>query len=351
MPPKDKIVSPIDAPFEDVVQKLVQPAGGKLNKNNPLTGKMALQPAPQKQYVLDLGVEVQKEINGVEMGVLENGIPFLSQKGLAKVAGVARSVIFDISQDWEEHFDDPVITKNRLSYLKEYLFAKGYKEPKLYIETVKEGSVNHAYPDVVCMAILEYYSFESKGATNPADPKGTANVALQNYRRLATYGLQKFIYDALKYTPSDPWKMYHARVSLLQGSAPVGYFIVFHEIAPMIVDLINGGLTVNDHTVPDGSVGGCWGRYWEENALDSDFSSRIKYAHFYPAEFPQSKSNPQMAWAYPDAALPAFRKWFREEYLITKFPKYMLTKANVLGGPEKAKQIGNMYQPKQIGGN
>lgn len=348
MPPKkDQIIDPINAGFDEVVEKIVQPAGGKPSKNSSLTAKNALQPAPPKQYILDLGVQVQKVINGIEMGVLENGIPFLSQTGLANLCGVARSVIYDISQDWEEHYADQIITKDRLSFIKDYLFTRGYKEPKLYIETIKDGSVNNAYPDVVCMAVLEYYAFETK---SPAETptKTVPKTALNNYRQLAAFGLQKFIFDALGYAPSDPWKLYHARVSLLQGSAPVGYFIVFHEIAPMIVDLINSGLTVNDHTVPDGSVGGHWGRYWEENTLDLEFHARIKFAHYFPPEFPQSKSNPQMAWAYPESALPEFRRWFREEYLTTKFPKYILSKAHALGGSEKAKLIGGMYHPKQI---
>ena len=39
------------------------------------------------QIPLDLGIEVQKDINGIEMGVLENGIPYLTQRGLATVTG------------------------------------------------------------------------------------------------------------------------------------------------------------------------------------------------------------------------------------------------------------------------
>ena len=55
------------------------------------------------------------------------------------------------------------------------------------------------------------------------------------------------------------------------------------------------------------------------------------------------------AHAYPDSALPEFRKWFRELYLPTKFPKYILTKAKVLsGGVEQAKKLANLYRPKQF---
>lgn len=219
---------------------------------------MASQPAPPSQLVLDIGVEVQRDVNGVEMGVLENGVPFLTQTGLAKICGVARSVIFDITQDWAEHYADLVMTKDRISWIKEYLFRNGYTEPKLYIETIKDGAPHYAYPDVVAMAIIEYYAFEAKNKTQPA---------LDNYRRLATFGLQKFIYQALGYTPPDKWKYHHDRISLLQDGAPDGFFIVFHEVSGMIVDLINADLLVNDKTIPDISVGRCWSDYWKAQIM------------------------------------------------------------------------------------
>jgi hypothetical protein len=64
--------------------------------------------------------------------------------------------------------------------------------------------------------------------------------------------------------------------------------------------------------------------------------------------YPQSASNPQLPWSYPENALGEFRRWFRHEYLPTKFPKYILTKAHLLGGQVEAKKIANLYQPKQI---
>lgn len=336
---KDKnIVEPINASLDKVVDSIVQPAGKKLRKINQLGGKMARQPAP-KQYVLDIGVQIQKDVNGIEMGVLENGVPFLTQAGLAKICGAARSVIYDITQEWAEHFDDEVLGKNRYAWLRQYLGEHGYNEPQLYIETKRDGQVHYAYPDIVCMAIIEYYAFE-------AQTKNQA--AMDNYRRLAQYGLQKFIFDALGYTPPDKWKYFTDRVSLLTDSAPDGYFIIFNEVSGLISDLIAAGLPVNDKTIPDISVGKAWGAHWSTKDYDSQIGQRIKYEHYYPQYYPQAQSNPQEPWAYPDAALPAFRHWFRHEYLPTKYPKYILTKSHLLGGQEEAKKIGALYQPKQI---
>lgn len=339
----DKVIEPIDADFDKVVKKMVKTAAHKLFKNNHLAEKSAPQIAASKQMPLDLGIEVQKDVNGIEMGVLENGIPYLTQRGLSRITGITRAVIQQITKEWEEHYADEILGKDRISFLKEYLFSKGFNESKLHIETVQNGSVHYAYPDVVCMAFLEYYAFESK--------QGEAATALENYRRFAAYGLRKFIYEALDYTPSDSWKFFHDRVSLLKDAVPTGYFSVFHEIPGMVVDLITAGLTVNEKTVPDISVGQHWARHWKADDLANDFGDRVPYAHNYPSYYSQATSNPQDANAYPDAALPEFRRWFKTEYLLTKFPTYLLTKASVLpGGKAEAIKIASMYQSKQLAG-
>lgn len=320
-------------------QKPLQPAGSNTNKNKGLAQKNEFQPAPSKQYVLDLGVEVQRDVNGIEMGILENGVPFLTQSGLAKLVGVARSVIFDISQEWEKHYADPELGKDRISWLKEHLFKAGYTEPKLFLETRKDGTVHNAYPDVVCMALLEYYAFEAKTKQESA---------VDNFRRLAKYGFQKFIYEALDYTPSDKWQYHHDRISILQNTVPHGYFSIFHETTGLVVDLIAENLTVNHKTVPDISIGLAWGKHWSENGMDQHFGERIKYAHDYPEYYPQALSNPQAVWAYPDVALGEFRRWFRQEYLPTKFPKYILSKAHILpGGRSEAERIAFIFEEKQ----
>lgn len=291
--------------------------------------------AAHKQMPLDLGVEVQKDVNGIEMGVLENGIPYLTQRGLSEVTGIFRNAIQGITKEWEDHYDDVVIGKDRISFFQQYLRSKGYNERKLHVETIQNGVVHFAYPDIVCMAFLEYYAFESK-----AD----STKAIENYRRFAAYGLQRFIYDALNYTPADKWKFHHDRVSLLKDSAPIGYFTIFNEITGLVVDLINAELTVSHKTIPDISVGIAWGNYWKDNNLAEQFGARIDYEHNYPDYYPQAASNPQRPKAYPDAALPTFRQWFREDYLPTKFPKYILSKAKLLpGGKVEAEKIGAIY--------
>ncbi|MGP9796164.1 hypothetical protein ACT3UJ_02215 [Halomonas sp. 86] len=296
---------------------------------------MASVPAP-RQGVLDLGVEVERDVGGIEMGVLENGVPYLTQRGLAEVSGAPRSTLYDITQEWSASFNDPVLTKDRLSFLRQRLLEQGFNEPNLYIEIKKDGSPHYAYPDIVCMAIVEYYAFEAR-TPNP--------TALNSFRKFSSYGLRSFIYDALHYRPADKWKFHHDRVSILQNVVPVGYFSIFHEITGLIVDLIEAGVSVNDKTIPDISVGSTWARHWKANGLAGSYGERIYFEHNYPDYYPQAQANPQEPAAYPEAALPEFRRWFREVYLPSKFPAYILKKAGVLsGGPAEAHRIAGMYQ-------
>ena len=52
--------------------------------------KSDAQIATPKQQYLDLGVEVERDVGGIEMGVLENGIAYLTQRGLAHILGGIR---------------------------------------------------------------------------------------------------------------------------------------------------------------------------------------------------------------------------------------------------------------------
>lgn len=300
-------------------KRVRQQAAQKASKNKDLVPILPPEQAGKKQLPLDLGIEVQRDVNGVEMGVLENGMPYLTQRGLAVVTGAARSLIQTITKEWEDHFEDEVIGKDRISFFKNYLFERGFHEPTLHVETVQSGTIHYAYPDVVCMAFLEYYAFESKG---------DSSTAVENYRKFASFGLQRFIYEALGYSPEqkvlDSWRHFHDRVDMTATSVPFGYFSVFKEIAIMLVPMIRAGIFISDKVVPDISVGRAWSEHWEANGLEQKYGARQRYDHEYPLYYPQSKSNPQPALCYPEEALGAFRSWLNKTYITSKFPAYML---------------------------
>ena len=258
-----------------------------------------------KQYTLDLKIEVEREIDGVGMGVLSDGSPFLNIRGLANMCGVDSSMITRITADW---IAAPL--KPREQKIRELVRAQGGDDSVAFIAIEKNGTINHIIPSAVCMAVLEYYAFEAKTSSDKA---------AQSYRILARKGFQQFIYAQVGYNPTgEPnvaWQQFHDRVSLVYHSVPDGYFSIFKEIADIIVTMIRSGAKIGKDFIPDISVGLAWAKYWKNENLEVMYGERRRYNHNYPEYFPQALSNPQPAYCYPDDALGEFRKWIREHYL------------------------------------
>jgi len=268
-------------------------------------------------------VTVSREINGLEMGVLSDGTSYLTARSLAKLCELAPASILDQGKNWREGKRDGRLAR--------WLTEHGIDGDSLYVETEVSGTRVHAYPDDVCMLILEYYAFEAR----------TSPTAQQKFRTLARAGLRLFVYSALGYDPSNavplPWRHFHDRMTL--ASAPIGYFSVFKETADFVIGAIRGGLRVDDHTVPDISLGRAWSTHWERNELDLKYGQRIKHDHNYPDYFPQAASNPQPIWVYPVEALAEFRVWVQREYVVSKFPAYLDAKVKKGMLPASVAQI------------
>lgn len=255
--------------------------------------------------------------DGVEMGVLENGMPYLSQRGLVKMTGVARTSFQNLSTNWQKEKSSKAgLDINNL------LIEAGYTENELFIEINVNGRKTYAYTEPVCLAILEYYAF---------DAKKKLEIAQNSYRVLSKAGFRVFVYQKTGYKPQheqlDSWKHFHDRIDLVYNEVPSGYYCIFREISGMIVSLIRNNVIVNDKIIPDISVGILWAKYWKNEKLEDNYGQRVGYEHHYPDYYPQSASNPQQANAYPNESLHIFRKWFEETYLISNFPKYILNQS------------------------
>lgn len=245
-------------------------------------------------------------IDAFGMGVLSDGTPFLTQRGLATICGVENAHIGTISTQW-----DDAIPKPRINKIRDLLKRNGHTLDQTHRVVTVNGRTIFAYGEEITLAVLEYYAFEA-GQYCQAE-------ARENFRILAGIGFRKAIYDSIDYNPvrevDDQWKPFHDRVSLVYHSAPAGYFSIFKETADLQVTLGQSGIHANDAVIPDISVGRAWGRHWSEKKLHKEFGERLTYKHFYPDYFPQSASNPQHPWCYPDAALPEFRRWLRDDYI------------------------------------
>jgi hypothetical protein len=140
------------------------------------------------QGTLPFDVEKEREIQGIGMGVLKDGTPFLTQRGLALLCGVQNAHIRTIGADWDEPTQ-----KQRITIIKDLLANRSVPVDMPYIQVRKGSKIIYAYPDSVCLAILEYYAFEA-GSNCQTEAKS-------NFRALAAQGLREFIYTQVGYSP------------------------------------------------------------------------------------------------------------------------------------------------------
>jgi hypothetical protein len=267
------------------------------------------------QMVLkNMSVQVEREVNGLEMGVLSDGTAYLTGRALANLCGIRNSSISEASKDWLENAPG-----HRTTRLAVWLEQQGLARDSLYVLTEKPkvgGNVAYAYPDDVVTLVVEYYAYEAANTTPEAK---------RNHRILTRAGVRAFVYHQLGYDPAKAipaaWRQFHDR--LLLASAPVGFFSVFKETADFVLAAIRRGLEVDPHIVPDISMGQAWAAFWKDNDLAAKFGQRDHHEHNYPDYFPQAASNPQEIWVYPVHALGEFRLWLHREYIPNRFPKYL----------------------------
>lgn len=176
----------------------------KASENKEIAILSPGQGATGQQLSLDLGIAKQIEIDGIGMGVLTDGTPFLTGRGLSRLCGVSHSKIQDIANDWAADSQSP-----RADKIKEILSSHGLEAPtSLFVPIQQRSGIFHAYTDAVCLAVLEYYAFDAGTNVKP--------TAKKNYRLLAGKALRDLIYTQVGYDPSnnvpDAWRQFHDRV-------------------------------------------------------------------------------------------------------------------------------------------
>ncbi|MER9311123.1 hypothetical protein NKI51_17665 [Mesorhizobium australicum] len=266
---------------------------------------------------LPLVVEKEREIDGVIMGVLSDGTPYLNQRGLAALCDVQNAHIGTISSQWND-----VDQKPRIQRIKAILEKVGKVPATAHIEVSHRGVTHYCYPADVSLAIMEYYAIDAG--------VNVSEKARDNYRILAGSRLRDMIYSQVGYDPrrgKDVFAKWHERLALNYQSAPKGHFHVFNEAHTIIYELIVAGADVGEKFVVDISIGQHWSKYWDDNNLSEIHGIRRKYPHRYPDDHPQAKANPHESWCYPLAALGAYREWLQDEYLEGgKFKGYLAGK-------------------------
>lgn len=326
MAKKPPYIDGIDATFDEVVDAIAPKAKRKEitvmdRKINVLAQSSGNKEITSSQGSLDLGIERERDIEGIGMGVLSDGTPYLNQRGLAALCGVQNAHIGTISTQWGETPPKP-----RIETIKGILGDIGVQFPAAHIEVLHKGIIHYCYPAEVSIAVLEYYAMDAGSNVRPE--------ARKNFRILAGSKLRDMIYSQVGYDPSggisEPLRKWHERIELNHQSAPSGYFSIFNEAHTVIYELIMAGAQIGEKMVPDISIGSHWAKYWDNKNLGERFGDREKFPHRYPKDHPQAKSNPQIANCYPLDALGEYRRWLQDDYFAGgKFAGYLKGKKEI----------------------
>lgn len=305
---------------------------------------MSEQNSDQLNLGLDV-VAVSKAGDDVHMCVLGDGTPYLTERGLAALSGVSNSTLNELNKLYKTTGWG---VRPREVKIAEMLAEQEFEGVRLCEKITVNGAEINAYPEPVCMVILEYYAYET-------EERYRKEIAKRHCRLMLRKSFRDFVYQMTGYKPVDPNEEELEYLKNLRGriainSIPNGYFSVLEESYPLELKLIRYGLTFDQHTIPDGSIGNVWGRRWSKVRLDEEFGKRIKHLHIYPESYAQSKANGKIdAWVYPLSALIAFREWLQEEYIPNNLPQYLKSKVKQgVIAPQKAQALLNAVNPPQL---
>jgi len=299
-----------------------------------------------EQLSLRLDVVAVKENNGdIYMGVFEDGTPFLTERGLAAFAGISSGTLNELSKAYMSP-DGGV--RPREAKIAEMLSEQSFEGVRLYEKAIVNGTEVNAYPGVVCMVILEYYAYETEERYRKKEAK-------RNYRLMGNKSFKDFVYQMVGYKPINAdavaaasWKNLEQR--LILNSIPEGYFSVLEESYNLEIKLIRGGLSLDQHTIPDISIGSTWANHWKAQKLDQLHGERIRYPHIYPESYAQSKANGLIeCWVYPIAAIAEFKRWLQSDYAADKLHKYIKGQVSKKAfTASKAQALLNALTPKRL---
>src|SRR5690606_42020036 len=109
---------------------------------------------------LDLFPIKEVEIDGIQMGVLNDGTPYLTARGLALMCGIDNSVLIRMANNWQEEKSKP-----RGKKIAALLANQGYSGLGHYLRAVGNGGESHAYYESECIAVLVDYAYDTETAS------------------------------------------------------------------------------------------------------------------------------------------------------------------------------------------
>jgi hypothetical protein len=254
----------------------------------------------------------------IEVGVLRDGTPFLSGRGLAKACGISNSTLVG----WGE-VAPKLGDKYRAGKMANLLATYGYGGDRFFVRIPNHLNLGgkpslSAYPYQVCMAFLDYYAFEAK-----------KEAARNSLRILSEKQLPTFIYSAIGYQPSQPQPMLPPKPLRrpLRGPIPEGYFSVFHAVARGEIRGVQMALNLGGYPLSYVTIEKAWHRYWDTQALWQQYGPRRVYLRKCLDTVPQRTIDGYIpTYVYPIAAWDGFKRWLNWQYIPDRFPSYLQRK-------------------------
>lgn len=154
----------------------------------------------------ELTVATYAEVGGIGMGLLSNGEPYLTQRGLAALCGVQNAHIGNIGRDWDSGKPRVVAIQERL----------GFRRAQAHRVLSHEGHRLYAYDLPIAQAVLDYY------ALDVAKPE-----AVRNRLRFADGALKSHILKQFDVTPPPVEPLRFEPVVVREEEEPQGAIAVF----------------------------------------------------------------------------------------------------------------------------
>lgn len=265
------------------------------------------------------------EVSGspIEVGILQDGTPFLSGRGLARACGISNSTLVG----WGE-ITPQLGESHRAGKMANLLATYGYEGDRFFFKipdgTKFEGKANvSAYPYKVCMAFLDYYAFEAN-----------KEAARNSLRILSEKQLPQFILAAVNGTmaasaqpiqpqprPSRVRESSPFETRPLRDGIPVGYFTISQLWSEEQVQSLQTALQLDAFPLTPAHIEKTWNHYWDIYKLWEQHGERFPLPHLEMNHPSRTQS-----YIYPLSALNEFKQWLNLEFIPDRFPSYLQRK-------------------------
>lgn len=232
------------------------------------------------------------KFDGIEMGVMIDGTPFATASGLAQMCGVTPKSITDLGE-----FIVDALSKPRGVKICELISRdKNFKGNKFFEKISYKNQIVNAYPDTVCMAVVQYYAFKADdNCTEKAQE--LAMLLMQTKFRDFVYALVGYNRPKVAFSDYTLSRITHHHTAS-NNPLPDGYFCLFDKIIEILQKFDSRiGYVMTDqwydyskgdkrYLEPDISLG----LYFSSLFKDNFYSVRDKYYDLYN----ERKNNPRI---------------------------------------------------------